>query len=174
MSHMFSIALIPIMLLVIAIPVLIGMAVYKDAKGRHMEPLLWALVSALVPYFIGLIVYLIVRASHKRLECATCGEGVEAGYSLCPHCGSPLKYKCHSCAAPVETGWAVCANCGAALPQGRSPLIRPSGGDSGSKPLWIALGVVAGLIMLFMAALLIGSFTAMTTAAVSSATRILP
>lgn len=150
-----------ILLLFMAVPIVIGVAVYKDAKARGMEPWLWALVSALVPYCIGLIVYLVMRTSHKNLQCVACGAKAEPAYSLCPQCGSPLKYKCDACGLPVETDWALCANCGAALPQDRLPLTRPGGAKTG-KALWIALGVLAALLLLAVAAVLVGGAVAST------------
>lgn len=57
--------LILILLCVIGVEVLIGVMVYRDAKARGMEPWLWTAVCLLVPYFIGLIVYLVVRARNK-------------------------------------------------------------------------------------------------------------
>ena len=134
-----------ILLLFMAVPIVIGVAVYKDAKARGMEPWLWALVSALVPYCIGLIIYLVMRTSHKNLQCAACGA----------------KYKCDACGLPVETDWALCANCGAALPQDRLPLTRPGGAKTG-KALWIALGVLAALLLLAVAAVLVGGAVAST------------
>lgn len=54
--------IIPIVILfTIGLPVFIGVFVYKDAKKRDTNALLWALVSAFTPSFIGLIIYLIVR-----------------------------------------------------------------------------------------------------------------
>ena len=57
----------------IAAPVLTGIIVYRDAKSRAMDAILWSLVAALAPGFIGLIIYLVVRSSHKSLVCAHCG-----------------------------------------------------------------------------------------------------
>jgi Ni/Fe-hydrogenase subunit HybB-like protein len=49
-------------LFALAIPILIGVFVYRDASRRQdCSPILWALVAALVPAYVGLIVYLIVR-----------------------------------------------------------------------------------------------------------------
>lgn len=58
----FVLMLLPfIALFILGVPIIIGIFVYRDAKKRDTNPLLWAIVSALTPSFIGLIVYLIVR-----------------------------------------------------------------------------------------------------------------
>ena len=53
----------------LAIPICIAVYVYQDAKRRGMEPILWALVAAIVPWFIGLIIYLLVRSGHSAPHC---------------------------------------------------------------------------------------------------------
>ena len=54
-------------LFAIGIPILIGVFVYRDAARRQdCSPILWALVAALVPAYIGLIVYLIVRNDYPQ------------------------------------------------------------------------------------------------------------
>ena len=142
--------LIPMFLILILMPVLIGIGVYRDAKARGMEPWLWTAVAVLVPYCIGLIIYLVLRTKHKGLKCGSCGTGVEPDYAVCPHCGAKLKYTCESCGKPVAADWQACAHCGAALPQGRAPLVAAAEAPS-SKPLWIILGIVIGLVLLLLA-----------------------
>ena len=51
-----AIIFIPIALLLFAIPVLIGVYVWRDAKGRGMNAPLWTLVSVLAPSLIGFII----------------------------------------------------------------------------------------------------------------------
>lgn len=54
--------LIPAIFLLLFIPVLVGTLVYRDAAARRMaHPLLWALAAALVPSFLGLLLYLLMR-----------------------------------------------------------------------------------------------------------------
>lgn len=49
----------------IVLPVLAAVLVYRDAKKRvDCSPWLWALVAGLVPCFIGVVVYLIVRKDY--------------------------------------------------------------------------------------------------------------
>ena len=56
-----------IALLPIIITILIAVWVYKDAKSRGMNGVLWAILAIIIPYFIGIIIYLIVRRSHPVL-----------------------------------------------------------------------------------------------------------
>lgn len=53
----------------LAVPILIGVLVFRDARRQGMSsPLAWALAAALAPSFIGLIIYLVVRSSGGRSE----------------------------------------------------------------------------------------------------------
>ncbi|MGN0658788.1 MAG: hypothetical protein ACI4LA_04200 [Emergencia sp.] len=58
--------IIPLVILfTVGIPIIIGVCVYRDASRRvDCSPLLWALVAALVPSCIGLVIYLIVRRDY--------------------------------------------------------------------------------------------------------------
>ena len=60
--------------IVIAIPVLVGYYVYKDAKKRDMDAVLWTLVAVLVPSLIGLIIYLVVRGNTSTFACPEIGR----------------------------------------------------------------------------------------------------
>ena len=93
----------------LAIPICIAVYVYQDAKRRGMEPILWALVAAIVPWFIGLIIYLLVRSGHSALRCVKCGASVEEHYTVCPQCGAELKSRCPSCDRFVQPDWHLCA-----------------------------------------------------------------
>lgn len=69
---MTAMMMIPILLVVIfplICCVVIGVFVYRDASKRRMNKVLWALVAALTPAFVGLIIYLIVRESGSGLQC---------------------------------------------------------------------------------------------------------
>lgn len=94
----------------------IGSAVYKDAKKLGMNAWMWVLITVYVPYFIGLIVYLIIRHGEKnRLKCSACGEKVDMNFSICPKCGNKLKDKCSGCQKYVSDEWKVCPYCGKQL-----------------------------------------------------------
>ena len=48
------------------VPILVGIYVYRDAKTRNMDALLWTLVSMLIPGLLGLIIYLIIRNNYTN------------------------------------------------------------------------------------------------------------
>lgn len=65
MSTFWAYGIVILLFLLIA-PVLIGFYVYHDARKINLhEPILWAIVAALVPLCIGLMIYLIY-SSDKR------------------------------------------------------------------------------------------------------------
>ena len=96
--------------------VLIGLAsyVYQDARRRGMPPLLWALIAFFVPYFLGFIIYILLRSPLQAL-CPACGALSPMTAVHCPKCGRALKEKCAACGAVTETGNRFCPVCGSAL-----------------------------------------------------------
>lgn len=42
--------------------------VYRDAKKRDMNVFAWILIIWLVPFFIGLIIYVFIREKYSRLN----------------------------------------------------------------------------------------------------------
>ena len=61
MSTIMTIPAMIVLALIIILPFIVGFFVYRDARQRDMNALLWAFVAALVPAFIGLIIYFLVR-----------------------------------------------------------------------------------------------------------------
>ena len=58
--------LVVFLLFALALPIIIAVFVYKDANKRvDCNAILWAIVAALVPLYIGLIVYLIIRRDYQ-------------------------------------------------------------------------------------------------------------
>lgn len=106
-----------IFLLIFLMTALIGIFVYKDAKKRGLNPLLWATIAILVPSCIGLIIYLVIRGEHSVRSCPKCGKNVESVYTACPHCGQMLKSNCPTCGRVLEPMWNVCPNCSSPIPE---------------------------------------------------------
>jgi hypothetical protein len=129
--------------------------VYKDAKRRVEDPWLVAMATliGLVPPFIGVLIYLLlrppeyleevrereleIRAMEERLatrdlHCPVCRAQVEATYLVCPVCTTKLKQACVNCKAPLEALWQVCPFCETPVeptgpPQlGRTQWLEPS------------------------------------------------
>lgn len=125
MNFVMTIWLLVVLAIFVAIPVMIGVYVYRDASRRGMNAPLWTLVAALAPAFIGLIIYLLVRGSWSDLRCPACGGPVREDFARCPRCGARLKGSCPGCAAPVETGWKVCPHCGSPLAGAEADVAAP-------------------------------------------------
>ena len=94
----------------------VGIYVYRDAAKRGMDPLLWTVVAVLVPYFIGLVVYLVVRQSHGG-TCPSCSAAIPEPANFCQSCGRVLRLQCPTCNAPVPADGKFCPACGTAIGQ---------------------------------------------------------
>lgn len=140
----------------IAVPVCIGLFVYQDAKSQGMTAWLWTAVAVLVPYFIGLIIYLVVRYNQGSHKCYRCGASVKDSYTLCPQCGAELKAKCPNCGEYIEPNWRLCAHCGTELayyePYEGYGTTQSSSFNSG---LLVKGLIIAGVITLVIAVLFI-------------------
>ena len=105
------------LILILALPILIGIYVYKDASRRGMNAALWTLLAIFAPGFVGLIIYLIVRSNYSDACCHKCGKPVRESFMVCPHCGASLKEHCYNCNGSLEGGWANCPHCGSPIPE---------------------------------------------------------
>mgnify|MGYP003279680255 FL=1 len=125
---MSTVATVPVMIvlvLIILLPFIVGFFVYRDARQRNMNAILWAIVAALAPAFIGLIVYLLVRGNYMNLRCPQCSTPVMETYVVCPKCGAKLRPSCPNCKAPVEPDWKVCPRCTTPLPEFQDDIQTP-------------------------------------------------
>ncbi|GKX29222.1 hypothetical protein SH1V18_17020 [Vallitalea longa] len=101
------------LLIIVLVIILAGITVYKDAKKLQLDPWMWILIVMYVPYFIGLIIYLVVRSNEKkRVRCVHCGNPVESDYNICPHCGHELAKVCSNCGKYVNKQFNICPYCG--------------------------------------------------------------
>lgn len=75
---------------VLALTVLLGIWTYRDAESKGMIGILWTAVVILVPSFIGLIIYLIIRIDHNKVICSNCNMSVDAKNKYCSNCGVEL------------------------------------------------------------------------------------
>ncbi len=124
----FSRATIPLLFVLFAlltVPVLIGVYVYRDARRRGMNAVLWTLIAVVSPALIGFIIYLLVRGNDPDLRCPKCQRAVAEAYAVCPHCGTKLRPVCPNCAFPVEPDWKVCPKCATPLDDGATRYTPP-------------------------------------------------
>ena len=150
MSSVIALPAMIVLAIIFCLPILVGVYVYRDAVRRNMSAGLWALAAALVPAFIGLIVYLLVRSEYADLRCPRCAAPVAADCSVCPKCGAKLRACCPHCKTPVEPDWKVCPRCAEELPADQSDVLPPvrAGGSMDWKMLVVVVGVPVLLILL--------------------------
>ncbi len=93
---------------------------YKDARARDANPLLWTVALALGALFIhwifphvGALVYLIFRPKGKLGRCPHCGSGHLDWLAECPKCHGALKKDCPRCHESVPYAARTCPECGA-------------------------------------------------------------
>lgn len=142
--------------LLLAIPIWIGIYVYRDARDREMNAPLWTLAAVLLPAFVGLILYLLCRSDHPNLHCPQCGGPVRESFAICPRCGAALKNRCVRCGLPLEAGWTVCPGCGEPIREDAAAYTPPvARRDRGLK--WLIAAAIALPLLLVLLALL--SFT---------------
>ena len=99
--------------------VLIGY-IFADARRRGMRHVMWTLLTIFIPYFIGAILYFVLR-DPLLVACPKCGARGRSIFVFCPHCGSELALSCPACKRAVEPGWHLCAYCGTQLTVGVGP-----------------------------------------------------
>ena len=168
-----SLIILPIYLaILVGIPVLIGVYVYRDASLRGMNAAMWTLVAALAPALIGFIIYLLVRGSYSDLKCPDCHATVTEQYVICPKCGAKLKQTCGACGFPAESDWTVCPKCSAPLTQNASDITPPiKKQDKTLGKILIAVIVIPSVLLIFLVVLSFASFSsggsAMNTAHVA-------
>ncbi len=155
-----------IFLLVIglAVPMIIGVYVYRDAKRRNMNAALWTLIAMLAPSLIGFIIYLLVRGNYSNLRCPQCDATVTEQYAVCPRCSAKLRAVCPNCSFPIEPDWAVCPRCATSLDkctrQEITPPIKPK-----DQSLGKILAVVLIIPILLIAFVILGTVSFTSTGA---------
>jgi hypothetical protein len=84
--------------------------VSRDVKRRGM-PALWMLIVAVVPGFIGGVVYFLLRQP-IMVRCPNCTTELTAGVHFCPQCRFQLAPVCGQCFRGVQITDAYCPQCG--------------------------------------------------------------
>jgi RNA polymerase subunit RPABC4/transcription elongation factor Spt4 len=91
--------------------------VYRDAKRRGMHPGLWTLLVLILSggyFFIGLVIYLIVREP-LPYTCPQCAGTVSARFNFCPNCKYNLHPACPQCQREVSDEDKFCPYCATEL-----------------------------------------------------------
>ncbi len=108
--------------------------VYRDAKRRGMNPALWTLLVLILSggyFFIGLIIYLLVREP-LPYTCPQCAATVNARFNFCPTCKYNLHPACPQCQREVSDDDKFCPYCATELHHAPKPLAEVA---PGSQPL---------------------------------------
>jgi amino acid transporter len=105
--------------------------VYRDAKRRDMNPLLWTLlVIMLLPAWgvIGFIIYFLVREP-LPYPCPRCAKLVGPRFNFCPNCKCDLHPSCPSCKREIAETDKFCPYCAQQLSAAaiRNESINPQG-----------------------------------------------
>lgn len=149
--QLMAVNVLVLMIVVIMIPVLVGVYVYRDAKRREMNAVLWTLIAIIAPSLIGFIIYLLVRGNYSNLRCPQCNTPVNDQYVVCPGCGAKLRPTCPNCSTPTEPGWKVCPHCAQPLPEMQENIVSPV--RPKDKTLWkilLAIIIIPVLLLLVL------------------------
>ena len=147
-----GINILPIFIICMLLTFIVAVFVSRDANKRNMNPLVWALVAALTPFFIGLIIYLICRNPLVDFQCAKCGAEISRYDKICPNCGNAILTQCPNCDFPVQRGWNACPSCGMEFPKEYGQPVRSYKKDNG-------MVVVIIVVVLALLALLASVFS---------------
>lgn len=153
---MNAIATVPFFIVftvIIFLPFIIGVYVYRDASRRGMNAILWAFVTALVPSLIGLLIYLLVRGNYSDLRCPRCDTPVNEQFVICPKCGVKFRPSCPNCATPVEPDWKLCPKCTQPLPEYQTDICAPV--KTKDRSIWKVLAIVLVIPILLIALLIL-------------------
>lgn len=104
----------------VGLDVLILAWMFRDARARDAQPVLWFAALALGALFVhvyipvlGALVYLIFRPRGRVDRCPHCGSGYIHYLAHCPKCEGPVKKECMRCRAMVPYTAGTCPECGA-------------------------------------------------------------
>lgn len=89
--------------------------VFRDAKRRGMNTWLWLVIVIIVPNFLGLLVYLLLRSPLTRERCPQCGFLTRSDQAFCPKCGHRVKTTCPHCQKFIDPDQSFCSYCGQRL-----------------------------------------------------------
>lgn len=88
--------------------------IYADSRRRGMRHVMWTLLTIFIPYFIGAILYFVLR-DPLLMPCPKCTVHCRSTFVYCPKCGAELSPSCPECKRAVEPNWNRCAYCGKQL-----------------------------------------------------------
>lgn len=97
----------------------------RDAKRRGMSPVLWTIMSVIIPNALGIILYFLLRQPLGS-ACPQCGNTVQMGFNFCPRCSYKLSPSCPQCQRLVGPNDVYCPYCGTSMrTQGSNAVVVP-------------------------------------------------
>ncbi len=88
-----SMLLIWVIAIVMISTLIIAVWVYKDAKQRGLNGVLWALLVLVIGNFGGLILYLLVGRTQNNVICNNCNSKTSGNGGFCSMCGEKIEAK---------------------------------------------------------------------------------
>ncbi len=88
-----SMLLIWVIAIVMISTLIIAVWVYKDAKQRGLNGVLWALLVLVIGNFGGLILYLLVGRTQNNVVCNNCNSKTSGNGGFCSMCGEKIEVK---------------------------------------------------------------------------------
>ncbi|MGH9430919.1 MAG: double zinc ribbon domain-containing protein [Terriglobia bacterium] len=82
----------------------------RDAGRRGMSRTLWTLIAIFIPYFVGVILYFVVREP-LSYACPQCGAKANARFNYCASCSYNLRPACPQCHREVRPLDRYCPYC---------------------------------------------------------------
>ncbi len=118
--------------IIIALPLIVWL--YRDARGRDYNWVLWSVVPGMIifaPSILALLVYtpliiilyIILRPKGTLHKCPHCTKKIHPILVICPFCQKEAKRECLHCHEPVDWEATQCPFCKSrALTKGGSEL----------------------------------------------------
>lgn len=139
----------------------IGCIIYRDAKEHNLKAGMWTAIAMLIPNFIGLVIYLVVRNDvEKEGKCSACGTKILSDYNICPGCKGVFERMCKKCNNVLKEEVSICPYCGESI---NMLEIEPTTHKvykktKIAKPLGVVLGVFFLSFVLMMGVIVTGAY----------------
>jgi len=137
---------------VLAIPILLGVFIYRDASQRGMNAALWTLIVVFLS-FIGLIIYLLERQNYADWQCPVCSAPVTKQYVVCPKCNTKLRASCSNCGCAAKADWMACPHCTSPLSEQNNGFVTPTKKKDTALVRILMLAIVAPILCVVLAGL---------------------
>lgn len=103
----------------LGIGLLVAWWVYRDAKSRDSNPLIWAAAVAVsgiilanpIAIAVAFFAYMLLRPRGRLFTCPHCNRRYLDYLAFCPHCGKAVKKECLRCHETMELDATECPRC---------------------------------------------------------------